>query len=62
MGSWTTPLHEPTDFAPDWDVSHLDAMDLLSIAVLCGLSVVCIILWMLAVWKYVGSADRRRHH
>jgi hypothetical protein len=60
MDTWTTPLREPRDFGPAWGVSHLDVMDLLPIAILCVLSLVCITLWMLAVWKHIGSADRRR--
>jgi hypothetical protein len=43
------------------DVSYLDLWDLLPIAILCGISILFTVLWLLAVWEYVWLKDRGKH-
>ena len=43
-----------------FDVLYQGQGDLLLIALLCGLSVVFILLWLVAVWEYTRTATLRR--
>jgi hypothetical protein len=43
------------------DFSYPDVWDLLPVAILCVISILFTVLWLLAVWEYVWLKDRRRH-
>jgi hypothetical protein len=42
------------------DFSSLDVLDLLPVAILCGISILFIALWLLAVWEYLHLRSSRR--
>ncbi|MHC4215642.1 MAG: hypothetical protein ACYSWP_20020 [Planctomycetota bacterium] len=37
-----------------------DIWDLLPVAILCGISILFTVLWLLAVWEYAWLRDRQR--
>ena len=41
------------------DFSYLDVGDLLPVAILCGISILFTVLWLLAVWEYVRLKERQ---
>jgi len=43
------------------DFFYPDVWDLLPVAILCGISILFAVLWLLVVWEYVRLRDRRRH-
>jgi len=43
------------------DFSYPDVWDLLPVAILCVISILFTVLWLLAVWEYVRLKDRRQH-
>ena len=43
------------------DFSYLNVWDLLPVAILCGISILFSVLWLLIVWEYVRLKDRRHH-
>jgi hypothetical protein len=43
------------------DFSYPDVWDLLPVAILCVISILFTVLWLLAVWEYVRLRDIRRH-
>jgi hypothetical protein len=42
------------------DFSYPDVWDLLPVAILCVISILFTILWLLAVWEYVRLRDRKQ--
>jgi len=42
------------------DFSYPDLLDLLPVAILCGISILFTVLWLLAVWEYVWLRDRKQ--
>jgi hypothetical protein len=42
------------------DLPNPDVWDLLPVAILCGISILFTILWLLAVWEYVWLRDRKQ--
>lgn len=40
------------------DICYPSLRDLLPIAVLCVISLLCILLWLVAVWQYAWPKDR----
>lgn len=43
------------------DLPYPDVWDLLPVAILCVISILFTVLWLLVVWEYVRLKDRRRH-
>lgn len=43
------------------DFSYPDVWDLLPVAILCVISILFTVLWLLTVWEYVWLKYRRRH-
>jgi hypothetical protein len=41
------------------DFSYPDVWDLLPVTILCGISILFTVLWLLAVWEYVRLKDRQ---
>jgi len=60
MTGWLEALPEPMDLRvmgpqialPQW-------RDFLPIAVLCGISILCSLLWLLVEWEYAAGKSRR---
>jgi len=60
MTGWLTTLPEPTDLrtlAPRIDLPQLE--EFMPVAVVCAISILCSLLWVLAQWKYTSGRDRR---
>ncbi|MBN2133027.1 MAG: hypothetical protein JW741_26240 [Sedimentisphaerales bacterium] len=60
MTGWLKTLAEPPDLrtlAPRIDLPQLEAF--MPIAVVCAISILCSLLWVLAEWKYTSSRNRR---
>lgn len=51
--------HVPPDM-PGFNILHEGQWGLLVIALLCGLSVLLTLLWLLVVWKHTRTATLRR--
>lgn len=59
MTAWLQALPEPTDIPVVTPPVNLPGIeDLLPIALLCALSIVCTLLWLLAERKYTGHKRR----
>lgn len=60
MGQGLRVIYEQAEPGmPTFNVFYGGGADLLPIALLCGLSVLLILLWLLVVWQYVRRANIR---
>ena len=62
MSNWLTLISEHAKIEElGLDFSYPDVWDLLPVAILCVISILFTVLWLLAVWEYVRLKDRRGH-
>lgn len=59
MKEWLNAIPESMDPGQlRLDIGYPTLWDLLPIAVVCVISILCILLWLLAVWEYAWPRDR----
>jgi len=61
MSNWLVLISEHAKIEElGLDFSYPDVWDLLPVAILCVISILFTVLWLLAVWEYVWLKDRQR--
>jgi|GEM_PF-1558297 len=61
MSNWLALVLEPVKTEkPGLNFAYPDGGDLLPVTILCGISILRIVLWLLAVWEYVLLKDQTR--
>lgn len=59
MNEWLKAISESMDPGQlGLDICYPSLRDLLPVAVLCVISILCILLWLLAVWQYAWPKDK----
>lgn len=59
MKEWLNAVSESMDAGQlRLDIFFPSLRDLLPIAIVCVISVLCILLWLLAVWQYAQPKDK----
>ena len=62
MSNWLKVISEHAKIEElGLDFPYPDVWDLLPVAIICGISILFTVMWLLAVWEYVRLKDRREH-
>ena len=62
MSNWLVMIPEHTKVEElGLNIFYPDVWNLLSVIMLCGISILFTVFWLLAVWEYVWLKDRRQN-